>query len=111
MASTETTRGDRTWYVVGVGFLATFIIMFAGFMYLKNVQDQADASKRAADRLQTQQAQLAEAQRKQALADTCSVIDRMEEFYRGVGSPPTLAVADAWAKLRVTVGCAPKGGN
>lgn len=110
MASIET-RGDRTWYVVGVGFLATFIIMYLGFAYLKNVQDQADANKRAADKLQAQQSQLAETQRKQALADTCSVIDQMEAFYRGLGSAPTTSVANAWAKLRVTVGCAPKGGN
>jgi hypothetical protein len=101
------------WYAVSLGFVAVFIIMFCGFIYLKHLQDQATASKRAADQQQAQQAKVAEQQRAKALADTCAVIDSMQNYYSTLHNPIGDGVAATWARLRVTVGCPPnpKGGG
>lgn len=88
----------RFWYVVVTGLIAIFVVMGVGYGYIRHVQNQADEAKRSADAAAKRQ-QLA------GLKVTCSVIDTMETYYKGLGTAPAAGVAGAWEKLRVTIGC------
>jgi hypothetical protein len=86
------------WYAVSSGFLATFIMMFAGFLYLKHLQDATVDAKRVADRE-------AVVQREKALNDTCTVLEKLRKTYTDLSNPSAKQIADVWAQLEIVIHC------